>query len=411
MLAQSLNDNCHCPNTDLAALQHAVGLTPPHLFSPVPVFVNRASLAGMARIVRAIEAIVATPAYRDAARAWAPPDTRFGPGPRAGLVGYDFHLTNKGPRLIEVNTNPGGALLNSFLARAQRPCGESPHDPATIDDSIAAAFQSEWRAARLDAALRTIAIVDESPERQYLYREFILFRNLFERHGIHAIICDPHELERRHGRLWHRGVPIDLVYNRLTDFQLKDGCNTALRAAYLANEVVMTPDPQAHALRADKRNLTLLSDESFLRGSSVADGVVETLLAGVPRTEKVEIANEATLWAQRGQLFFKPAAGYGSKAAYRGDKITKRVWRAILAGTYVAQAVVAPSERRVASDGATLKVDIRNYVYGGEVLLVAARLYQGQTTNFRTPLGGFAPVLIGRDSCDPQCRTTTLDTQ
>jgi hypothetical protein len=28
------------------------------------------------------------------------------------------------------------------------------------------------------------------------------------------------------------------------------------------------------------------------------------------------------------------------------------------------------------------------------VLLLAARLYQGQTTNFRTPGGGFAPVVV-----------------
>ncbi len=40
-----------------------------------------------------------------------------------------------------------------------------------------------------------------------------------------------------------------------------------------------------------------------------------------------------------------------------------------------------------------LKVDLRNYVYRGRVQLIAARLYQGQTTNFRTPGGGFAPVL------------------
>ena len=40
-----------------------------------------------------------------------------------------------------------------------------------------------------------------------------------------------------------------------------------------------------------------------------------------------------------------------------------------------------------------LKVDIRLYTYYGAVLLTAARLYQGQTTNMRTPSGGFAPVL------------------
>jgi hypothetical protein len=43
--------------------------------------------------------------------------------------------------------------------------------------------------------------------------------------------------------------------------------------------------------------------------------------------------------------------------------------------------------------GAALKVDVRNYVYAGQVQMLAARLYQGQTTNMRTPGGGFAPVL------------------
>jgi len=39
-----------------------------------------------------------------------------------------------------------------------------------------------------------------------------------------------------------------------------------------------------------------------------------------------------------------------------------------------------------------LKFDLRNYTYAGEVQWIAARTYQGQTTNFRTPGGGFAPV-------------------
>jgi hypothetical protein len=39
-------------------------------------------------------------------------------------------------------------------------------------------------------------------------------------------------------------------------------------------------------------------------------------------------------------------------------------------------------------------------VYRGRVQLISARLYQGQTTNFRTPGGGFAPVLtVPCDAC------------
>ena len=63
----------------------------------------------------------------------------------------------------------------------------------------------------------------------------------------------------------------------------------------------------------------------------------------------------------------------------------------------MAQALVAPGQRAL-SDGETpeiLKFDLRNYVYAGQVQWVAARLYQGQTTNFRTAGGGFAPVYPG----------------
>jgi len=87
--------------------------------------------------------------------------------------------------------------------------------------------------------------------------------------------------------------------------------------------------------------------------------------------------------------------GYGSKAAYRGDKLTRTTFDHILAHRYIAQAVAPTSTRRVVTDGveSDLRVDIRNYCQSGATLLRAARLYRGQTTNFRTPGGGFAPVL------------------
>ena len=121
---------------------------------------------------------------------------------------------------------------------------------------------------------------------------------------------------------------------------------------------------------------------------------MRSVLAAVPHTQMVTSENRDSLWERRRNLFFKLAAGYGSKATYRGDKLTKKVWDQMKAGSYVAQTFVVPSERRItnASTLASLKVDVRNYAYAGQVKLVAARLYQGQTTNFRTPGGGFAPV-------------------
>jgi hypothetical protein len=164
---------------------------------------------------------------------------------------------------------------------------------------------------------------------------------------------------------------------------------------------VVTPNPRAHALYADKRNLSLLGSPGLLRAWGVAEPDIRTLETGIPRTEIVAPANAERLWAERRRLFFKPAAGHGSRAAYRGEKLTRRVWDEIVAGRYVAQAFVPPSERRISAQSA-LKVDVRNYVYDGHVQMLAARLYQGQTTNMRTAGGGFAPVVTTpRDAADP----------
>jgi hypothetical protein len=220
--------------------------------------------------------------------------------------------------------------------------------------------------------LTSLAIVDEAPEAQYLYPESLLYQRLLDGHGIQVTICDPQALIRKDGRLWHENMPVDFVYNRLTDFALERPGHTALKQSYLAREVVVSPNPHAHALYADKRNLTLLCDEAFLREAGLPEHAATTLLAMVPRTETMTADNRDALWTRRRQLFFKPAAGYGSKATYRGDKLTKRVWEEMAKTTYVAQALVPPSERHVAKSqpASSLKADVRNYAYAGLVKLV-----------------------------------------
>ena len=56
-------------------------------------------------------------------------------------------------------------------------------------------FREEWRLERDDAPLRRIAIVDENPAEQFLAPEFALFKELFEQHGIAAVVADPGEFE------------------------------------------------------------------------------------------------------------------------------------------------------------------------------------------------------------------------
>ncbi|MFK3890747.1 hypothetical protein [Sphingomonas sp. NPDC079357] len=382
--------------------------TRPHLFSDVAVFINVSQLAGMQRIIAAIETVARHPDYLAATMAWAPVSARQDFGPHGVFMGYDFHLSERGPALIEINTNAGGAMLNAVLARAQRVC--CPSEPTDFlraypfESVVAAMFSKEWRYQRGSGEPVSIAIVDDDPVSQYLFPEFLLTRHLLEQAGHSVCIADPSEFAYASGTLRYGDRNVDLIYNRLVDFSLDRPEHSALRAAYLDGSVVVTPNPHVHAKFADKRNLTLLSDTALLREWGFDRAIVDTLVAGIPATERVDKASAERLWAGRRQFFFKPAGGYGSKAAYRGDKLTKSVWAEILESDYVAQAYVRPSERTIRLDGETVKrkIDVRLYTYDGEPLVAAARLYQGQTTNMRTAGGGFAPVLLMAADDSPQ---------
>ena len=415
MNSRTLDNTCQCLSLDRAQLDRALDADAeaavilrlirercPHALSAAPVFASRTQLARMAGIVRAVETVVALPAYREQVLASAPAIARRDPhGARGVLFGFDFHLREEALALIEVNTNAGGLMLNALLARGQRACCDEMRELmpdaagiAALEQRIVGMFREEWQRAGAPRALEHIVIVDAAPEQQYLYPEFLLFQRLFQHHGLRASITDPSELQLRDGALWHAGGRVDIVYNRLTDFMLEQPENAVLQAACLAGAALITPHPQAHALYADKRNLAILTDPRQLQALGVPQATRDLLCASIPATEIVTAARADVLWHNRRQLFFKPATGFGSRAVYRGDKLTRRVWQDILAGGYVAQAL-SPAGERVVAAGATparLKFDVRNYVYGGDVLWVAARFYQGQTTNMRTPGGGFAPV-------------------
>lgn len=413
-ISEFLNRECFCITLDrealCRALEREVGdpefcrtfIGPKtHLFSNVPVFLAESSVGDMLRTVHAVEAATRLPGYRDAALSRAPEIARHDFGPVGVFMGYDFHLAADGPKLIEVNTNAGGAFLNALLAKAQRACcieveaalGRSETD--YFEPAVMRMFQHEWELQRRQGVPRRIAIVDERPAEQYLYPEFVLAQRFFRKNGIEAVIVDGSQLQYERGQLLAEGRPVDLVYNRLVDFSLGSPEHQDLHAAYLDGAVVITPNPRVHALYADKRNLALLSDHAALASWGASPQMLADL-AGVPHTVLVTSDNAEELWKARKSLFFKPACGYGSKAVYRGDKVTKGVWAEIIRGGYVAQDFAAPSERMVKLDGASepRKTDVRLYVYNGRVLLTAARLYQGQTTNFRTPGGGFAPVFV-----------------
>ena len=411
--AEQLNQHCFCKTFDASLLENLLGTsaaaqpllaTYPQFFSNTAVFISADQLNCMQRLINAIEQVIALPAYRAAALAKAPENAHIIADNPGVFMGYDFHMSERGPQLIEINTNAGGGFLNAVLANAQISCCNSNAvlftDKQQLDREFTDMFMQEWRSLRssssASSSLPRLAIVDDKPQQQFLYPEFKLAQGLFERQGISAVIAAPEELEFNGTHLLYKNEVIDLVYNRLTDFPLTEPGHQAILEAFKSKAIVLTPAPFHHALYADKRNLALLSDAANLSSYGLSESQIQELLTGIPKTQIVSPENADNLWQNRKQLFFKPTGGFGSRATYRGDKLTQRVWQQILNEKYIAQTLVAPSERGMLVDGmeTALKTDIRAYVYKGKIQLLAARLYQGQTTNFRTTGGGFAPVFI-----------------
>ncbi len=421
-LAEVLNKDCFCITVNKEALYNSLeahlresGLPErlldenSHVFADSPVFLQQGHFQEMEQLIRAVETVTHNPAYRDQVLSAAPASAHQDFGPRGVFFGYDFHLGANGPQLIEINTNAGGVLLNLYLAAAQQACCDEVIDFfggrtrfEDVENELIGMFKEEFQSQCPGKTLDRIAIVDNEPSAQFLHPEFLLFQSLFERHGIEAIIADPKDFTIEEHTLCLGEQKIDLVYNRLTDFYLETPDSGCLLEAYHNGVAVFTPSPYIYALYADKRNLPLLSDSNQLKGFGVEKEAIVALSNSLPTTVTVTEGNATQLWTNRKKLFFKPATGHGSRGAYRGAKLTRRVWEDIIHADYVAQDMVPPSERQLIINGEkrSLKLDIRCVTYNGKVQQLSARLYQGQTTNLRTEGGGLATVFsIPANTC------------
>ena len=156
--AERLNQHCDCVTLDRSAIVGTLAselyesadeilssTAWQQLFSDTALFMPGEDLMRMQAMVHAVEAATVLSGYQEKVLAWAPATARINPGPSGSFMGYDFHLGNDGPRLIEINTNAGGAFLNAVLARAQRQCcGGQTAEPWAKDFA-----RHGWTAERL----------------------------------------------------------------------------------------------------------------------------------------------------------------------------------------------------------------------------------------------------------------------
>lgn len=317
--------------------------------------------------------------------------------------GYDFHLSHQGLKLIEINTNAGGALLNieRNIHLLENNCLPNNYhfcySPSRSLEALVKQFEEEGHNQKVNF----LAIVDDEPKSQFLYAEFLLFQNKLSQlqHNFkHVQILSPQDLQLgSDNSLTYQGKVVDFIYNRLTDFSLNDSAHHHLKIAYENKKIILSPTPENYKNLADKSHFIHLSSKDWLLSRGLSPMEAETLIPFIPQTEILTQAQKDKFWEKRKNLFFKPTQGYGSKAVYRGDKITHKVFDEICEqNNYIAQEIVPPGhvEFDFENKHYDLKYDLRVYCYKTNAFLVVARLYDGQTTNFRTEAGGFAPVFI-----------------
>ncbi|MBF0108639.1 MAG: hypothetical protein HQL76_05650 [Magnetococcales bacterium] len=358
-----------------------------------PITLSRDRVRTMIRLIRALYDVQRLPQYRQRVTPILPESARLDPGHDAVMMGYDFHITPEGPRLIEVNTNAGGALL---AWQAQQKLGASPFSFHGRRNRILDSFMEEMRLFSQGRKNRPeyLVILDEEPEKQFLYDEMQAFCGQFVAVGIPSAVVAPEALEVRDGFLMHQGKRVEMIYNRHCDFYLESAAMSHVRAAWLERRVCLTPNPRVYGLLSDKRRMIQWSDPEFLAGLGLAPGQRELLLELVPRTRLMAREDPVQLWRDRRHWVFKPFASHGGKGVLLGRTISRTRFDALNAGETLVQRLAPPSQTRCPDREQPVKIDFRFFVYRRRILGIGARIYQGQMTTLREPGSGYAPVTL-----------------
>ncbi len=361
--------------------------------SRVVAHLPRQDLRQMMRLVRLLFRLSCSPVYRNLVDPELPEAARYNPGHAALMMGYDFHLTENGPRLIEVNTNAGGGYL-AWLSE-QRAGKISPlYLSNRFQQRLLQSYLQEWHDfSGGHRRLARVVVVDENVEQQPLLPEMTGCCDWLNQNGIDGHVASLEELQVQSDGVYLRGSKIDLIYNRHCDFYLETPPVSALKGAYLAGLVCLSPNPFAYGLLADKRRMVLWSDPVVVDGLELSPSSKELLQEMVPRSFLMSEQNREEIWSQRKKLIFKPVTRFGSRGVLMGKGITRQRFAEFDPQTTLVQEVVAPSVE-TSETGEEFKIDLRLFVYRNHLLGVGARLYQGQVTNLRTAGGGFAPVRI-----------------
>ena len=338
------------------------------------------------------------------------------------LMSYDFHLDqNNNLKLIEVNTHSSGYLVSDLVDQVN---GLNSQSKSALS-SLKKSFEQEWESfSGIVLPPANTVIADHKIKDQKMYIEFLMYKDLLNSWGWP---CQLHEIADL--RINPQGMLMDaqqktvqMLYNRCTDFYFENWPH--LKEAFLNQKCCISPHPREYLLLADKARLCEWNPKGFICAHSQNKPTQEEIKTHpkttniksnpkgficahsqnkptheeikkiqnvVPFTALVSSIPANELWGKRKNLFFKPLRGYGGKSVYRGKSISRNMFDRIIKKPGIFQEIVPPPTF-IDPSGIKWKYDIRAYAYKDQVQKLSARVYQGQLTQFQTPLSGFASI-------------------
>lgn len=208
-LANTLNEICHCKALNWDSLHeyfykkidenfNPIKNHSSSLFSDYPFFISEKSLEKIQGFILIYESLLKNPLYLE--KVGKSEYSTITVREKGILCCYDFHLLDDFPKLIEINTNAGGAMLNMALSQNIFQCCKesftSLHQNRDFysEKAFLSMFRDEYKTCFPERELKKLLIVDEKPKEQFLYSEFLLYKALLESDGIEVFIAEPEDL-------------------------------------------------------------------------------------------------------------------------------------------------------------------------------------------------------------------------
>lgn len=304
------------------------------------------------------------------------------------LMAYDFHSDESGGlHLVEINTNASGYLFATLMNCA--------HENVSLESSkYLETLRESFLLENDGQPPKSAAIVDDDVLNQKMYPEFLMYRDLFGKWKSQAVIGEASAFALDRGLKLDR-QSVDFVYNRSTDFYLEAPEHAALRKAWETGAARVSPQPREYFRLADKQRLVDFTKSGWLEEAGATEEEVKALShVLIPTRSQADFENVDAIWTERKHLFFKPRQSYGGKSVYRGESVSRKVFERLMEQDILIQNYVPPQKMAAAPEDplSNWKFDVRFFVYRDQIQQVAARLYQGQVTNFSTQFGGFTQV-------------------